>query len=117
MYRLFANIVNVTDRRYRHAYSMPIVRRHDIVKTKGISKGEPAECCKARERCSLRHRERLLILYRGWRFWVIFIPLGLASVLVALEGTAVSTALPSINNDLRDGDFYVWFINGYFVSL
>ena len=54
---------------------------------------------------------------RGWRFWVIFMPLGLASILVALEGTAVSTALPSINNDLRDGDFYVWFINGYFVSL
>ena len=55
--------------------------------------------------------------YRGWRFWVIFIPLGLASVLVALEGTALSTALPSIINDLRDGDLYVWFVNGYFISL
>jgi hypothetical protein len=54
---------------------------------------------------------------RDWRFWAILLPLCIASILVALEGTVVSTALPSIEDEIRTGDLYVWLINGYYVAL
>jgi hypothetical protein len=54
---------------------------------------------------------------RGWRFWAIFPPLCLTVLLSALESTVVSTALPSITADLQAGHLYVWFVNGYFLTM
>lgn len=54
---------------------------------------------------------------KNWRFWAVFPPLCIVSWLAALEATAVSTALPSITKELDAGDLYIWFVNGYFLTL
>lgn len=53
---------------------------------------------------------------RGWRFWAVFIPMCVATLLVAVETTVTSTALPSIVADLSSGDLYVWIMNGYLLT-
>lgn len=53
---------------------------------------------------------------RGWRFWAIFPPLCIATMLTALESTITSTSLPIITQDLNSGDNYVWFMNGYLLT-
>ncbi|KAH7024902.1 major facilitator superfamily domain-containing protein [Microdochium trichocladiopsis] len=52
----------------------------------------------------------------GWRFWVIFPTLMLVSLLVAVESTVTSTALPFIVHELNAGELYVWFVNAYFLT-
>ncbi|KAI1735346.1 major facilitator superfamily domain-containing protein [Xylaria scruposa] len=54
--------------------------------------------------------------YRGWRFWLVFLPLCVASLLTALESTILSTAMPLITSDLQAGDNYVWFPNAFLVT-
>ena len=51
-----------------------------------------------------------------WRFWAIVAALCVTGLLVAVEGTVTSTALPSIIKDLQGGNLYVWVINGYFLT-
>ena len=51
-----------------------------------------------------------------WRFWAIVATLCVTGLLVAVEGTVTSTALPSIIKDLQGGSLYVWVINGYFLT-
>ncbi|KAI1170328.1 MFS general substrate transporter [Nemania sp. FL0916] len=53
---------------------------------------------------------------RGWRFWIVFLPLCVAALLTALESTILSTALPLIAADLEAGDNYVWFANAYLLT-
>ncbi|CRG82763.1 putative transporter C3H1,06c [Talaromyces islandicus] len=53
---------------------------------------------------------------RGWRFWAIFPPLCIATMLTALESTITSTSLPIITQDLNSGDNYVWIMNGYLLT-
>ena len=53
---------------------------------------------------------------RGWRFWAVFVPMCVATLLVAVETTVTSTALPSIVADLSSGDLYVWIMNGYLLT-
>ncbi|KXJ85211.1 major facilitator superfamily domain-containing protein [Microdochium bolleyi] len=53
---------------------------------------------------------------KGWRFWVIFPTLMLVSLLVAVESTVTSTALPFIVHELDAGELYVWFANAYFLT-
>ncbi|KAF2165341.1 hypothetical protein M409DRAFT_55755 [Zasmidium cellare ATCC 36951] len=53
---------------------------------------------------------------RGWRFYTIITSLCVSSCLVALEGTVVSTALPSISRDLGGGEAFLWVPNAYFLS-
>ncbi|CAD6446131.1 2b786199-f3c9-4435-9480-7ab88f4ac46b [Sclerotinia trifoliorum] len=53
---------------------------------------------------------------KTWRYWGVIIALCIVSLLVALEGTVVSTALPSITKELGGGETYVWVINAYFLS-
>jgi hypothetical protein len=53
---------------------------------------------------------------KTWQYWAIIVALGIVSLLVALEGTVVSTALPSITHDLGGGEKYVWVINAYFLA-
>ncbi|KAF2234802.1 MFS general substrate transporter [Viridothelium virens] len=53
---------------------------------------------------------------RGWRYALIITALCVTSTLVALEGTVISTALPSITRDLGGGREYVWVINAFFLS-
>lgn len=44
---------------------------------------------------------------KGWRFWAIFPPLVIATLLMALESTVTATALPKITEDLHSGENYV----------
>jgi hypothetical protein len=53
---------------------------------------------------------------RGFRFWCIMLALAATSVLSALEGTIVSTALPTIVEHLGGAELYIWTINGYFLN-
>jgi hypothetical protein len=53
---------------------------------------------------------------KGWKFWMVFPPLCIATLLMALESTVTSTALPMIAASLGSGDNYVWFLNGYLLT-
>ena len=52
----------------------------------------------------------------GWRVHMIFVGLAVSAILSALEGTVISTALPTIAADLGLGGNYVWVINIYFLT-
>ncbi|KAF8856697.1 MFS general substrate transporter [Acephala macrosclerotiorum] len=52
----------------------------------------------------------------SWRFWIIFPALCITAFLSSLEGTIVTTALPSINQELNTGENYVWVINAFFLT-
>src|SRR6186713_1096206 len=52
----------------------------------------------------------------GSQYAIIIGALCVVSSLPALEGTVVSTALPSIMKDLGGGEAYVWVVNAYFLS-
>jgi MFS family permease len=49
-------------------------------------------------------------------FYLILFALGMTSLLVAFEGTVVSTALPTIVRELGGGSSYVWVSSGYFLA-
>ena len=49
-------------------------------------------------------------------FYMILFALAMTNILVALEGTVVSTALPTIVRDLGGGASYVWVSSGYFLA-
>lgn len=51
-----------------------------------------------------------------WKVWVIFSGLAVSALLSALEGSVISTALPTIAADLGLGGNYVWVINIYFLT-
>ncbi|KAI1746037.1 putative multidrug resistance protein fnx1 [Xylaria scruposa] len=53
---------------------------------------------------------------RGWRFWAIMTSMAVASILAGLDATAVSTAMPSIINDLGTSQGYVWIANAYLLT-
>jgi hypothetical protein len=53
---------------------------------------------------------------KGWRFWLIFACLALTAFLSALEGSIVSTALPSIARALKSSEDYIWVVNVYYLT-
>lgn len=53
---------------------------------------------------------------RGWRFWAIMTSMAVASLLAGLDATAVSTAMPSIINDLGTSQGYMWIANAYLLT-
>ncbi|KAF2490808.1 MFS general substrate transporter [Lophium mytilinum] len=52
----------------------------------------------------------------GMHFYLILFALSITNVLVALEGTVTSTALPTIVRALGGGSSYVWASSGYFLA-
>lgn len=52
----------------------------------------------------------------GPRIWMLMLALCVTNLLVALEGTVISTALPTIVQDLGGGEAYVWASTGYFLT-
>lgn len=60
--------------------------------------------------------EDVISTKKGWRFWAIFPALMLVSLLVAVESTVTSTALPTIVHELNAGHLYIWFVNAYFLT-
>jgi hypothetical protein len=53
---------------------------------------------------------------RGFGFWLIMLALAVTSILSALEGTIVSTALPTIVDHLGGAELFIWTVNGYFLT-
>ncbi|KUI64396.1 hypothetical protein VM1G_11193 [Cytospora mali] len=53
----------------------------------------------------------------SWRFWSIIIALSIASLLSALDVSVISTAMPSILEDLGSSDAYMWIANAYFLTM
>lgn len=52
----------------------------------------------------------------GARFWAIIFALCVSAICSSLEGTIVSTALPSIVRDLGGGEKFLWAANAYFLT-
>lgn len=52
----------------------------------------------------------------GWQFWAAFAGLVAATLLSALDGSIVATALPTIARELNAGPSYVWIANVYFLT-
>lgn len=53
---------------------------------------------------------------KGWRFWLIFMAICVATLLVAIDLSIISTALPTIANDLNSEDSFVWVANAYVLA-
>ncbi|RYP28941.1 hypothetical protein DL767_006976 [Monosporascus sp. MG133] len=53
----------------------------------------------------------------SWRFWAIIISLAVSSLLSALDVSVISTAMPSIINDLGSSGAYAWIANAYFLTM
>ncbi|KAH8888998.1 MFS general substrate transporter-like protein [Thozetella sp. PMI_491] len=51
------------------------------------------------------------------RFWLIVLGLSITAVLAALDGTIISTTLPSISASLGGGKEYVWVSGSYFLAV
>lgn len=52
----------------------------------------------------------------SWRYWALISALSVTALLPTVEGTVVSTALPTIVQDLGGGRLYVWVVNAYFLT-
>lgn len=50
------------------------------------------------------------------RFWLAFSGLCFIGLVSALDGSVVSTALPSIVDDLSGAENYTWVVNVYFLT-
>jgi MFS family permease len=50
------------------------------------------------------------------RFWAIIIALSLTGLLSAIEGTIITSALPTITKSLGGGSSYIWIPNAYFLA-
>ncbi len=51
------------------------------------------------------------------RFWLIVVSLAITAILAALDGTIISTTLPSISAALEGGQEYVWVSGSYFLAM
>ncbi|KAM7193989.1 putative MFS-type transporter YusP [Rhypophila sp. PSN 637] len=54
---------------------------------------------------------------KGLQFWGIIVSMQLISMLSALDTSVVSTALPSILDDLGKSEGWVWIANAYFLTM
>lgn len=53
---------------------------------------------------------------RTWRFWAIIVSLMITGLVSALEGTIITSALPTITDALGGGNAYIWIPNAYLLS-
>ncbi len=53
---------------------------------------------------------------KGWRFWLIFVAVCVATLLVAIDVSIISTALPTIAEDLHSAELFVWVANAYVLA-
>jgi len=55
-------------------------------------------------------------LVRDWHFYMVFVALSITALLSSIEATIISTALPTIVNNLNVGSNYAWVANSYFLT-
>ncbi|KAH8129268.1 MFS general substrate transporter [Trichoderma asperelloides] len=56
------------------------------------------------------------VSFRTWRFWTIILALSITGLVSAIEGTIITSALPTITNALGGGDSYIWVPNAYLLA-
>lgn len=54
---------------------------------------------------------------KGLRFWVVFFAISLMYFVATLDGTILTTALPTIVVDLQSGSLYIWAVNAYLLAV
>ncbi|PON22595.1 major facilitator superfamily transporter [Trichoderma gamsii] len=54
--------------------------------------------------------------FRTWRFWAIISALTITGLMSAIEGTIITSALPTITNAMGGGDSYIWVPNAYLLA-
>jgi hypothetical protein len=54
--------------------------------------------------------------HRGIRFWSVILAVIFVGLIAALETTIVGTALPTIIHELGGAEWYIWTVNGYFLT-
>ncbi|KAL7932070.1 MFS general substrate transporter [Trichoderma chlorosporum] len=52
----------------------------------------------------------------SWSFWAIIMALSITGLMSAVEGTIITSALPTITHALGGGDTYVWVPNAYLLA-
>lgn len=89
------------------------IYRHSIIEdsVEALGLTEPTEQLKVEEQEEPPTKTKY-----GPRIWAIMVALCVTNLLVALEGTVISTALPTIVEDLGGGEAYVWASTGYFLT-
>jgi MFS family permease len=55
-------------------------------------------------------------MQKTWRFWAIIASLMITSLMSALEGTIITSALPTITEALGGGEAYIWVPNAFLLS-
>ncbi len=55
-------------------------------------------------------------ILRPWRFWAIIMALGITGLMSSIEGTIITSALPTITDALGGGDTYIWVPNAYLLA-
>ena len=53
---------------------------------------------------------------RTWRFYSIIVSLSLTGLMSAVEGTIITSALPTISAALGGGDLYIWVPNAFLLA-
>ncbi|KAF6805457.1 major facilitator superfamily transporter [Colletotrichum musicola] len=54
---------------------------------------------------------------KGLRFWVVFFAISVMYFVAMLDGTILTTALPTIVVDLQSGSLYIWAVNAYLLAV
>jgi MFS family permease len=55
-------------------------------------------------------------MQKTWRFWAIIASLMITGLMSALEGTIITSALPTITEALGGGEAYIWVPNAFLLS-
>jgi MFS family permease len=55
-------------------------------------------------------------IMRTWRFWAIIVSLMITGLVSALEGTIITSTLPTIIESLGGGSAYIWVPNAFLIS-
>lgn len=53
---------------------------------------------------------------RSLRFWAIMVSLMITGLMSSIEGTIITSALPTITRALGGGNLYIWVPNAFFLS-
>lgn len=66
--------------------------------------------------CSIQLASENKSTMRTWRFWAIIVSLMITGLVSALEGTIITSALPTITEALGGGNAYIWVPNAFLLS-
>jgi hypothetical protein len=86
--------------------------------TSGLSKTSPRNKMSANEDAitEVVATQDKPTMQKTWRFWAIIASLMITGLMSALEGTIITSALPTITEALGGGNAYIWVPNAFLLS-